>query len=159
GAWQSQPPTPALPPPYRFVQALYHDFMGREATHAELLKWVNLLPTLGQSGVAYDIIHSPAALTYTVDELYFKLLGRQATGCEEMGWVQMLQQGASEEQVIVGIVGGQEFAKHANALVGGSNANANYVQALCEVLLGRHGTNSEVAACVNLLPSQGRQGV
>jgi hypothetical protein len=159
GAYQSQPQPPSLPPPYRFVQALYHDFMGREATQAELQKWVNLLPTLGQSRVASDIIGSPEALTYTVDQLYFKLLGRQAVGGEEMGWVHMLEQGATEEQVIAGILGGQEFAKHAKALVGGSNANANYVQALYEVLLGRHGSSSEVAAGVQALPSLGRQGV
>jgi hypothetical protein len=153
GAFQSE-----QPPPLGFIQDLYHDFLGRSGSPAEWNGWVNALPTLGQAGVAHGISHSPEALTHAVDGFYVRFLGRQAGGGEEAGWVAALQQGATEEQVIAGILNSPEFAAHANALIGGANADANYVGALYELLLNRPGSLAEVNGWLGVLPS-GRAAV
>jgi hypothetical protein len=146
------------PSPVGFVQALYADFLGRTAAQSEVNVWLNVLPTLGQAGVVNGIIHSPEALTHAVDGFYVKFLGRAAVGSEEMGWVAALQNGQTEEQVLAGILSSPEFAAHANALIGGSNADANYVQALYKLLLNRMGSTAEVNVWLSVLPS-GRASV
>jgi hypothetical protein len=160
GAFQTQPTPPpsSLQPPLSFVQALYNDFLGRNGAASELSQWVNLLPALGQGAVAYAISHSPEALTHAVDGFYVQFLGRAAVGGEEAGWVAALQHGATEEQVIAGLLSSSEFAAHANALIGGANADANYVQALYQLLLSRTGSTTEVNAWLGALP-RGRASV
>jgi hypothetical protein len=144
--------------PLGFVQALYNDFLGRNGTPSEWNQWVSVLPTLGQAAVAYDISHSPEALTYAVDGFYVKFLGRQAVGGEEAVWVNALEHGATEEQVIAVILSSSEFAAHANALIGGANPDANYVQALYQLLLHRTASMAEVNLWLGALPS-GRAAV
>jgi hypothetical protein len=153
GAFQTE-----APPPLGFVQDLYNDFLGRTGAPSELNQWVSVLPTLGQAGVAYAISHSPEALTYAVDGFYVKFLGRQAAGGEEAVWVAALENGATEEQVIAVILSSSEFAAHANALIGGANADANYVQALYQLLLNRTGSPAEVNFWLGALPN-GRAAV
>jgi hypothetical protein len=153
GAFQTE-----AAPPLGFVQDLYHDFLGRDGTPSELSQWVSVLPTLGQAGVANAISHSAEALTHAVDGFYVQFLGRPAAGGEEAGWVAMLQNGATEEQVIAGILSSSEFAARANALIGGANADANYVQALYQLLLNRTGSPAEVNAWLGGL-SSGRAAV
>jgi hypothetical protein len=152
GAFQTEPA------PLSFVQALYNDFLGRNGSASEWNQWVSLLPTLGQGGVAFAISHSPEALTYAVDGFYVKFLGRAAVGGEEAVWVNALEHGATEEQVISVILSSSEFAAHANALIGGANADANYVQALYQLLLHRTASMAEVNFWLGALPN-GRAAV
>jgi hypothetical protein len=108
--------------------------------------------------VAHAISHSFEALLHAVDGFYVQFLGRATVGGEEMGWVAALQNGATEEQVIAGILSSPEFAAHANALVGGANADANYVQALYQLLLHRTASMAEVNVWLGALPN-GRTAV
>jgi hypothetical protein len=140
------------------VEALYNDFLNRNASGAEMNYWVGQLSTLGQQGVASAVIHSTEALTDAVDGFYVKLLGRPAVGGEEAGWVAMLQNGATEEQVMADIASTPEFAARANALIGGANVDANFVQALYTLLLNRQGSAAEVKRWLDAMPS-GRQAV
>jgi hypothetical protein len=144
---------------HTFVEALYNDFLGRDGAAAELDMWVSLLPSLGQGGVANAIRRSGEGLTHTVDGLYVQLLGRQAQGGEEQGLVQVLEKGATQEQVVAGIVSSAEFASHANTLIGGTNADANFVAALYQLLLNRTAGTGEVNGFVSALPRLGRAGV
>jgi hypothetical protein len=144
---------------HAFVQALYNDFLGRDGGQAELDFWVGMLPGLGQGGVANSIIHSTEGLTFAVDGLYVQLLGRQAQGGEEQSFVSLLQKGGTEEQVVAGIVSSSEFASHANALIGGDNADANFVAALYKLLLNRTPGTGEVNGFLAGLPGLGRAGV
>jgi hypothetical protein len=144
---------------HSFVQALYNDFLGRDGSQAELDAWVSNLPRLGQGGVANAIARSGEGLTHAVDGLYVQLLGRQAQGGEEQGFVQLMEKGATQEQVVAGIVSSPEFASHANALIGGSNADANFVAALYQLLLNRTAGTAEVNAVVGVLHGMGRAGV
>jgi hypothetical protein len=149
----------ATGPNANYVRALYTDFLGRSASTTEVQGWVTVLTSAGRAGVADGIAASAEGLTQVVDGFYVKLLGRQAVGGEASGWVSFLEQGATQEQVMAGIVSSPEFASHANALVGGSNPDANFVQALYQVLLGRTGSTGEVAGWMGVLGSMGRYGV
>ena len=143
---------------HAFVAALYNDSLGRIGSSAELDGWVNALPTLGQAGVANGILRSPEALTHTVDTFYVNFLGRAAAGGEESGWVGSLEHGATEEVVLAGILGTPEFASHANALIGGGNADSNFVQALYKLLALRTASSTEINGWLAALPTLGRIG-
>jgi hypothetical protein len=142
-----------VPPPLGFIQDLYNDFLGRNGAPSEWNGWVSVLPTLGPAAVAYAISHSPEALTHSVDGFYVKFLGRQAVGGEEGVWVAALEHGATEEQVIAVILSSPEFAARANALIGGANTDANYVQALYMLLLNRTASTADVNTWLAALPN------
>jgi hypothetical protein len=143
---------------HSFVNALYNDFLGRNGAQTELDPWVSLLPSLGQGGVANAIARSPEALTFAVDRLYSQFLLRATQGGEEQGFVQLLEKGATLEQVGAAIVSSAEFASLANKLIGGSNADANYVAALYQVVLNRTASTAEVNGFLSALPGLGRAG-
>ena len=101
----------------RLVQALYLAELGRAGSAAELSSW---LPTLrgpnGQATVALSIENSPEGRTNLVRGWYRTYLGRPATGGEEAGRVVALLAGTSEEAVLGGILGSDEFLAHAQTL-------------------------------------------
>jgi hypothetical protein len=144
---------------HSFIEALYNDFLGRNGSDAELDYWVNVLPSLGQAKLASTISRSTEALTKAVDRFYLDLLGRAPAAGEEMYWVNLMQQGKTEEQVMAGILGSAEFAGHANTLIGGSNKDANFVQALYELLLLRTASNAEVQGWLPTVSAIGHAGV
>src|SRR5439155_6730813 len=119
----------------RFVQGLYNDFLGRSGALAELDAWAAALPTLGRTGVADAVAHSTEALARVVNGLYTRLLNRSADPAGLAAWVGLLQHGMSVGDAISAMVAGPEFANRANQLVGGTNTDANFVQALYQLLL------------------------
>jgi streptogramin lyase len=153
-----------LSPQERAVQAMYIDALGRAGSMPELDEWASLLPAGAASltpVVASGIEGSPEARDRLAKGWYTTYLGRSAVGGEEMGWVNLLLAGQSEEQVLSGILGSTEFFNRAQSLIGGSDANSNFVQALYQLLPGRTGSAGEVAGWVNDLQSgaRTRQGV
>jgi hypothetical protein len=143
----------------RFVQALYLDDLGRAGSKAELDSWLPVLGAWGQQAAAADIQGSFEGRDHLVKAWYQTYLGRAADGTEELGWVGALQAGRSEEQVLSHVLGSTEFYDRAQTLIGGSDANANYVQALYLVLLDRKASDSEVAGWVNVLSQADRPAV
>jgi hypothetical protein len=144
---------------HAFVQTLYEDFLGRNGSAAELDAWVNTLPTAGRLGVARSISHSSEAMIHTVDNFYRDYLGRTPAGGEQMGWVNALENGATEEQVIAGIVSSPEFADRANGQFGGADINANFIQACYNLQLNRSAGPTELNDWLFFLPTRGRAGV
>ncbi len=146
----------------RFVQALYVTFLGRPGSSPEWDGWVAALPRVGRAGVADLIQHSNEALTRLVDGFYSRFLNRSPAGGEAAGWVNALAHGATEEQVIAGILASGEFAADANRLVGSANADDNFVQALYMLVLNRPANavnGNDVSAWAGGLPALGRAGV
>ena len=141
----------------QFVQGLYSDFLGRSGSVAELDAWVSAIPSLGRTGVANDLARSAEALSRVVNGLYVRFLNRNADPGGLAGWVAAMQNGMNEEQVASALLASSEFAHRANALIGGPNSDANFVQALYQLLLGRAATTGEVAAWLPWLPVNGRQ--
>jgi hypothetical protein len=145
------------------VRALYLAALGRPGSHEELDGWVALLPpdaTALSQTVAAGIEGSSEARDHLVKSWYVAFLGRPAQGGEEQGWVNALLQGQSEEQVLSQILASQEFyGQRAQTLGFGGTADQNYVRALYQLLLGRAAGDGEVAYWVDVLATQGRQGV
>jgi hypothetical protein len=150
-----------VPPAQRFVQALYLDALGRPGTLAELASWVAALNAPGGSpqAVAAGIEGSVEAQDHLVRTWYAAYLGRQAQDGEELSWVALLQTGQSEEQVLSRFLASDEFAGRAQTLAPSGTPDERYVQALYQALLGRAGSEAEVAGWVGALPALGRQGV
>jgi CSLREA domain-containing protein len=153
-----------LTPQQRFVQALYQDDLGRPGDLSnpnDAGYWVNLLTSdaLDQAAVAAGVVHSHEAQTRVVTGWYQGYLGRAPLGGEEQYWVFQLAQGQTEEQVLSGILGSDEFFDRAQTLVGSGTPQERFVQGLYQQLLQRTGSAAEVAYWVNQLPPLGRQGV
>jgi hypothetical protein len=142
----------------QFVQALYGDFLGRVGAVAELDGWVALLPSLGRPGVVHGVADSTEALSLVVNRIYLRFLNRNADPVGLAGWVGNMQRGMTEEQVMAGVLASGEFASRANALVGGASADANFVQALYQLLLLRT-TTTEIQGWLPTVATAGRQTV
>jgi hypothetical protein len=155
------PITDALidPAQQSFVAALYHDFLGRTASPAETHAWAQLIPQIGQGGVSRLIAGSFEADQRQVTQLYTYFLNRTPAPSEVNGWASYLQSGATREQAIALIVSSAEFQARANALIGGSDTNANYVGALYSLLLQRTASAAEVNGWLSVLTSIGNTNV
>jgi probable HAF family extracellular repeat protein len=141
----------------RFVEALYLADLGRTGdvhNTSDAGYWVNLLSggALDQAAVAAGVLHSHEGQTHLVTTWYQTYLGRQPVNGEEQYWVSQLAQGKTDEQVLSGILGSDEFFNRTGTAEG-------YVQGLYQQLLNRSGNAAEVAYWVNQLPQLGRQGV
>jgi hypothetical protein len=140
-----------------FVEALYIDFLKRPGDTSnpnDAGAWVNALNagTLSRAQVANGIIRSPEALGLLVDGLYEKILGRSADPSGRAGLVNFLANGGTIEQAVIFLVVSPEY----KALTGSDGA---FIQSLYNRLLGRTGSNSEVAGWLGALPVLGRAGV
>lgn len=141
-----------LTPNQRFVQQLYQAFLGRPASQVELDRWAQLIPTLGTGAVASAIARSNGALTHLVDSLYQSFLGRSADAAGLQSFVRYLGAGGTIERVIASLLTSPEFARlHGSR--GGARADAAFVHALYQVLLGRNETSAESKAWVGQSPA------
>jgi uncharacterized protein YkwD len=143
------------------VRKLYLSTLGRAAGDAEVAMW---RPTVnGPNGwfeTADAIERSPEARTRLVKSWYMTYLGRQAKNGEEQGWVRALVAGATEEQVLRGLLGSQEYYLRARAAKLGANADQGFVRALFQQFLGRTAGQREVDHFVqDMLPVMGRGGL
>jgi parallel beta-helix repeat protein len=148
----------------RFVQALYLADLGRTGdvhNTSDAGYWVNLLSggALDQAAVAAGVLHSHEGQTHLVTSWYQTYLRRPPVNGEEQYWVSQLAQGKTDEQVLSGILGSDEFFNRTQPLVGSGTAEERYVQGLYQQLLNRTGNATEVAYWVSELPQLGRQGV
>src|SRR5207247_1427219 len=125
----------------------------------ELDSCVAALPSLGRTGVANALARSPEGLARVVNSLYARLLNRLTDSGGLATWVGALQHGMTEEQLTGILLASSEFAGRANALVGGANADANFVQALYQLLLRRTGASVELQGWLPLVAASGRQAV
>ena len=153
----------ALSPSYKFVREIYNDALGRPGSLAEWNNWVPLLQQPnGRFLIANGINRSPEARDFLVKGWYLTYLGRPALNNEEAGWVNALLNGATEEQVLAGMLSVPEYFNHAPAIPGvggGAPSNTTFVKALYVQILGRQGSDADVAAWVNAIPALGRGGV
>ncbi len=95
-----------------FVSGLYHDVLGRVADAGGLAGFQQSVdagrsPVHSQFASAY--VTSTENRTNYVVAAYTKYLGRTASTGEVGGWVTALQQGSTQEQIIVAFVGSAEY--------------------------------------------------
>jgi hypothetical protein len=140
---------------HSYVQTLYHQFLQRDGSMAELDGWVGVLnQTHDRSKVANAILRSEEARDLLVQGWYAKYMGRTAVGGEEGGWVQMLLKGQTEENVLSTILDSPEYYARAG------NSDAVFVQQLFHDALGRGAGSDEVSAWLRAIsPLVGRGGM
>jgi hypothetical protein len=143
-----------------FVADLYRDYLKRTGSAGEWAGWVNLLPGMGQAGVAAAVIRSTEASMRRVDGLYVSILGRTADPMGESGWAAVLHNGGSEEQVAAALLASPEFAQRANSLADSpASPNVSYVEALYRLLLGRAASGADIDFWVVQVSAMGRSAV
>ncbi len=155
------PSTPPAPPATNYesaVRRLYQAALGRTPSGAEVALW---LPVMQQPGgptlVATAIERSHEARTRLVRSWYVTYLGRDAGGAEEQGWVAALLQGASDEQILAGILSSQEFYDRTGGLLGAPASDDTFVRILFQRFLGRDPSAGEVTAFIgNFVTLYGR---
>jgi uncharacterized protein YkwD len=142
-----------------YVTKLYRTLLGRGASGAEIASWDAVLQASGPGAVVSGIENSDEARTRLVKSWYVTYLGRQAGNGEEQGWVARLAQGASDEDVLAGILGSDEFVNRAQGLSTTPNPNENYIRALYAILLNRGAGQAEVNSWLAVLGGSGRDTV
>jgi hypothetical protein len=128
------------------VQTLYNDVLGRTGTPGELNPWVDLFNSQGQAVIANAILHSNEALGRIVDQFYLRFLGRQSDAGGRAGWIGFLQNGGTLEQLETFFLTSPEYISH---------INVDYVQSLYMNILGRTGSQAELAQWNNNIQNLG----
>jgi uncharacterized protein YkwD len=143
-----------------YIRKFYQTILGRPASNAEVALWLPMLQTPGGVGaVASAIEHSGEARTRLVKSWYVTYLGRTANNGEEQGWVNSLLQGATEADVLAGILSSQEFYVRAQTLVSAGSSDESYIRALYSLLLNRAPSNGEVQGWLATLAGSSRAAV
>jgi uncharacterized protein YkwD len=142
-----------------FVRALYRTELGRAPGAWEVGSWVSTLHNIGHAAVAAAIADSPEAQFRRVKQWYRTYLGRTASDAEASGWVNDLAGGATEEQMLIGLLGSNEFYQRAQRLVAWGSSDQRYIEAIYKLLLHRWASAEETAGWVRALSALGRGGV
>jgi uncharacterized protein YkwD len=125
-----------------YLRKLYRTILGRGATDAELGPWLAIMQgPWGVLGVVEGIERSGEARTRLVKHWYVTYLGRQAINGEEQAWVSWMLRGATEEQVVAGILSSVEFRNRIRARA----AAPAYIRTLYALLLHRLARPAELA--------------
>jgi hypothetical protein len=124
-------------PSVRYATSLYNVLLEREGSDAEINALAGALRNgyPPQNAVA-NFVTSPEyrrwLIADPVNGFYPRYLGRQADEAGIQFWLNAMANGVSEQQVLAGIVGSQEFF-----VTKGGSTNAGYVTALYSELLLR----------------------
>ncbi len=123
-----------------YVEALYHQFLHRDASPSEVAPWAALLDATGNRALVVDALaQSAEARDVLVKQWFVSYLGRPAQNGEELPFVNELLQGRSEESVLSGILGSSEFYAR------GGGTESGFVQELFLATLGRPASATDVA--------------
>ncbi|GIG30148.1 hypothetical protein Cma02nite_27480 [Cellulomonas marina] len=93
-----------------WVEALYLDVLGREASPDEVAGWRTAIERgAGRAQVATGFLYSTEHLSTVVGAYYRELLHREADHSGVLGWVRALQAGERSERIVSGIVASPEY--------------------------------------------------
>jgi hypothetical protein len=100
----------------------------------------------GLGPAANALLHSSEALGRIVDQLYLRFLGRASDPSGRAGWIGFLQNGGTLERVEPLFLTSPEYISH---------INVDYVQSLFMNVLGRPGSQAELAQWNNNIQNVG----
>jgi|GEM_PF-1277199 len=133
-----------------WLGALYHDFLGRDATTAEINAWNSKLSSgASPSSVAFTIATSPEREALLITGLYQNLLGRAPESGVIASWENQLQHGLTQAGLTADIAGSDEF--YANS----GNTDQGFITAAYQKLLGRTPLDAEIASWLSVLSGTG----
>jgi hypothetical protein len=99
-----------------WVDAMYLDLLGRPADASGEAFWVDqLLAGESRTSVALGFTTSPEREAQRIQEDYFKFLGRAASDSEVAGFVNAFEHGATNELLIAGFIGSDEYYNRVQA--------------------------------------------
>jgi hypothetical protein len=129
-----------------WVAHLYQDLLGRTASDAEVVAWVNLVAAgLSRAEIVTGFITSPEYRVREINNFYQTLLNRPADPAALNSFVGFLQQGHQPEEIRLSLITSQEyFQTH-------GNNNQAYVSALYNDILHRAADSSSLAAYTQAL--------
>jgi hypothetical protein len=136
-----------------FVQTLYEQLLkrtGNTNSPTDAGSWISYLNsnTMTPTQVVNGIEHAPEALQTLVNGLYLKIMHSPGTTAETAPYLSTLEGGGTVVQVIESM--------EANALTNAPfNSPAGFVESLYGELLGRVGSDAEIAGWVRQLQTQG----
>jgi hypothetical protein len=136
-----------------YVSTLYRTLLGRTPSQTEINNWATVNSQSAQNAVEQGIERSPEAQADQIQDWYRQFLGRAASTLEVEGWVSTLAQGASQEQVMTGLLGSQEFYTRAQTLFTTGSGNDRFIKALYQVTLHRSPSTSEMTTWLDVLGS------
>jgi hypothetical protein len=129
-----------------FIYELYMSRLGRPTEDAVVAAYVNFFNTNGAAATVAAVEDSVEGRLNLVRQLYVHYLGRMPSDTEAMGWVAALQSGMTEEQVVQSFLASAEFFSRAQQLGSSGDANANFAQAMFQIVFNRAGNSIEVGA-------------
>lgn len=136
-----------------FIEEMYISRLKRAASEQEVENWKNFLRTSsGRQEIVSRIERSVESRTRQVRGWYEQYLSRTATGGEETGWVNALAQGTTEEIILAGILGSQEYYTRSQSLSNIGGPDERFIRSLYSTLLGRQPSGAEVTTWLNELP-------
>ena len=137
-----------------YVEGLYRDILGRNATSAELARWTSQLPKgkaatslasqIARESVAKGIWNLPEHRALEVQSDYVLLLNRQPTSKEQAARVHALLSGSNEVDVVRDILNSGEYRRD-------NSTDTAFVTALYNDLLGRAPDAKDLADRVHAL--------
>jgi hypothetical protein len=138
-------PSPGPTADANYVDAIYHEVLGRAADPAGLNAWVtNLAVGLSRFDLVRLLWDSAEHRSQQIEADYNQFLHRSAGAAEVNGWLSTFQQGASETAVAGAFMHSPEYLNsHAD--------NASFVQAVFHDLLGRSADAGSLASLVGNL--------
>jgi hypothetical protein len=115
-----------------WIDALYHDLLGRKPATAEENAWLQALAGgLNREAVAFDIADSVERETRVIAADYQTYLGRAVNASELANWIGVFQQGFSNEHIIAAFVSSDEF------YFGQGGTIESWLTGLYQAVLGR----------------------
>jgi len=124
--------------------------LGRTGSLNEINGWVAVLNSQGQNVLASSILRSTEGLGRIVDSFYIRFLGRLGDQNGRAGWIGFLQGGGTLEAMTTAFVTSPEYV---------NRINTDFVQSLYINILGRTGSQSELAAWNNNIQALGLTGI
>jgi hypothetical protein len=125
-----------------WVDALYHNLLGRAPDQAGETSWLQALAGgTSRAAVALGFATSAEAEGDVIRADYQHYLGRTATEAEEAAWVRAFASGTTNEQVVAGFVGSVEYYNSAKK---GQGTDTNWIKSAYVDILNRQATTDEV---------------
>jgi hypothetical protein len=139
-----------------FIEDLFIRDLGWPASASDLAFWRGVLDSSGRAAIINGIEESQEGIDQLVRSLYRQFLNRDARNGEEMFWVNQMLLGQTQEQILAGIIGSQEFYDFAQTRVTTGTPDQRFITEVYQVLFARAPRADELTYWTNLLQGQSR---
>jgi hypothetical protein len=103
---------------HAWLDALYHDLLGRAADDAGVSQWLQALASgTGRTSIAYGIATSTERESTVIAHDYQQFLDRAPTDSEVTSWIATFHNGMTNEQIVAGFVSSEESFERQNSSI------------------------------------------